>query len=317
MATNKDTLFDKTLNGAYWNAGVTFHRTNPAPLEKFSIYRTLEDAQEYARTSKVSFPGQIITVIAGEQEYSAWTFTDGKTHICEWNSTEEKWYIDGIASAEVGQTKDMTTVTANGITAVRAITKPYDIKNYTIINTDGALMQITNEDETQVLSSNIDKLWQDAKGGVNYQGHIKTYREHVTEDALSLSFLIAQYYDRHEIPGTEWLWSEDVTTGKRSWLSSIPLRTGWMYCMTINEDYPIGSGKYTTKDGCEFTDRDYMIIHNHDNPELSSIQISAITREDIDIIETQDDDYVRLALLNHISNILSTDYVGKIATAKD
>ena len=42
MATNKTNLFDKTLNGSFWNAGVTFERTNPTPLEKYSIFKTLK-----------------------------------------------------------------------------------------------------------------------------------------------------------------------------------------------------------------------------------------------------------------------------------
>ena len=37
MATSRNNLFEK-LSGSYWNAGVTFERTNPVPLEKYSVF---------------------------------------------------------------------------------------------------------------------------------------------------------------------------------------------------------------------------------------------------------------------------------------
>lgn len=43
MATTVDTLFSK-VNGAKWNTGVTFERTNPGPIEKYSVFQTLEAA---------------------------------------------------------------------------------------------------------------------------------------------------------------------------------------------------------------------------------------------------------------------------------
>lgn len=37
MATTRENLFNK-LGGSFWNAGVTFERTNPVPLEKYSVF---------------------------------------------------------------------------------------------------------------------------------------------------------------------------------------------------------------------------------------------------------------------------------------
>lgn len=56
MATTVENLFDK-LNGSKWNAGVTFERTNPVPLEKYSVFRTLAEAEEYAASNAVAYPG--------------------------------------------------------------------------------------------------------------------------------------------------------------------------------------------------------------------------------------------------------------------
>lgn len=62
MATTVENLFDK-LNGSKWNAGVTFERTNPVPLEKYSVFHTLEDAQAYAAENPVAYPGQLLAVV--------------------------------------------------------------------------------------------------------------------------------------------------------------------------------------------------------------------------------------------------------------
>lgn len=59
---SKDKLFEK-LGGSFWNAGVTFERTNPVPLEKYSIFKTLTDAESYASTNPVAYPGQVVAVI--------------------------------------------------------------------------------------------------------------------------------------------------------------------------------------------------------------------------------------------------------------
>ena len=56
MATTVKNLFDK-LNGSKWNAGVTFERTNPVPLEKYSVFHTLAEAETYAQSNAVAYPG--------------------------------------------------------------------------------------------------------------------------------------------------------------------------------------------------------------------------------------------------------------------
>ena len=67
MATSKayelSNLWDGIDNGAKWDAGVVFNRTNALPLDKFSVFRSLSAAQEYASDNAVAYPGQIVTVV--------------------------------------------------------------------------------------------------------------------------------------------------------------------------------------------------------------------------------------------------------------
>ena len=73
--SKRDELFgnlDKA--SAYWNTGVTFKRTNPVPIEKYSVFKTLADAQKYAEEHPVAYPGQIITVVPQEGEGNVTTY---------------------------------------------------------------------------------------------------------------------------------------------------------------------------------------------------------------------------------------------------
>ena len=63
MAVNRDKLFDGIANGASWDAGVVFNRTNGIPIEKWSVFKTIEDAKAYASTNPVAYPGQLIAVV--------------------------------------------------------------------------------------------------------------------------------------------------------------------------------------------------------------------------------------------------------------
>ena len=161
MATNKETLFDKTLNGSFWNAGVTFERTNPVPLEKYSIFKTLADAENYAKNNAVSYLGQIITVIGGEQTYSAWTFSDGGIHAAAWNGT--KWTIDGTPCTDAKQLPESLSITTGTLTATRTIATPYDVANYKIVDTAGSLVQI---DAVEIDPSRIQKASKEQYGVV-------------------------------------------------------------------------------------------------------------------------------------------------------
>lgn len=61
----RDNFFSQLEAGARWNAGVSFYRTNPLPLDDKSVFDSLEAAQTYAQ-SATAYPGQIIAVVAND-----------------------------------------------------------------------------------------------------------------------------------------------------------------------------------------------------------------------------------------------------------
>lgn len=63
MAITND--FFTALNdpkAAMWSAGVAFNRSNPLPLDKWSVFETMSDAITYAQSNAVAYPGQLIAV---------------------------------------------------------------------------------------------------------------------------------------------------------------------------------------------------------------------------------------------------------------
>lgn len=59
---SRDDLFEQLSSGAKWNAGVSFHRTNPLPIDDSSIFKSLEEAQAYAKTA-TAYPTQMVAVV--------------------------------------------------------------------------------------------------------------------------------------------------------------------------------------------------------------------------------------------------------------
>ena len=70
-------FFDALAKGALWDVGVAINRTNPLPLDKFSVFGAYSDnkgdndtttALGYAKNSVIAYPGQIIAVVDGTDE---------------------------------------------------------------------------------------------------------------------------------------------------------------------------------------------------------------------------------------------------------
>ena len=58
--------FFEALNdpkAAMWSAGVAFNRSNPLPLDKWSVFQTMADAEAYAESNAVAYPGQLIAAV--------------------------------------------------------------------------------------------------------------------------------------------------------------------------------------------------------------------------------------------------------------
>ena len=62
----KDKFFEELLSGATWSAGVAFKRSNPLPLDRYSVFQSYEEALEYATENAVAYPGQVVAVVDGE-----------------------------------------------------------------------------------------------------------------------------------------------------------------------------------------------------------------------------------------------------------
>lgn len=57
--------FFEALNdpkAAMWSAGVAFNRSNPLPLDKWSVFQNMTEANAYAESNAVAYPGQLIAV---------------------------------------------------------------------------------------------------------------------------------------------------------------------------------------------------------------------------------------------------------------
>lgn len=93
MITRTD-LLDKLQNGAVWNTGVTFERTNPVPIEKYSIFATLAEAQTYAFENPVAYPGQTLAVVTDTNEVTLYIVQAGV-------ATKEESLIE-VGSATLG-----------------------------------------------------------------------------------------------------------------------------------------------------------------------------------------------------------------------
>jgi hypothetical protein len=58
MAITND--FFSALNdpkAAMWSAGVAFNRSNPLPLDKWSVFQSMDEAIAYAESNAVAYPG--------------------------------------------------------------------------------------------------------------------------------------------------------------------------------------------------------------------------------------------------------------------
>lgn len=58
-------FFNALKAGAVWDVGVSIHRTNPLPLDQLEIFETDKDLQDYIKTNKLAYPGQLVTLLEG------------------------------------------------------------------------------------------------------------------------------------------------------------------------------------------------------------------------------------------------------------
>ena len=60
-------FFTNLENGSTWSAGVAFKRSNPLPIDRYSVFKTEADALSYVKTNAVAYPGQIVATVSDKE----------------------------------------------------------------------------------------------------------------------------------------------------------------------------------------------------------------------------------------------------------
>lgn len=77
MATTRETLFSTLDNSLKWSFNPVFARTNPIPLDGYSVFTSLTEAEAYAG-GPIAYPGQVIAVVPDSGEAACYVIqTDG------------------------------------------------------------------------------------------------------------------------------------------------------------------------------------------------------------------------------------------------
>lgn len=63
MNENLTKFFNALESGATWSAGVAFKRAAALPLDRYSVFATYAEAEEYATEGAVAYPGQVIAAV--------------------------------------------------------------------------------------------------------------------------------------------------------------------------------------------------------------------------------------------------------------
>ena len=117
MAKINDSFFTDLAGGATWSAGVAFKRSNPLPLDRYSVFQTKALAEEYIATNAVAYPGQVIAVLE-----------DGKMILYVINGEGEVLTLERVGIVPTGDGKTIS-VTDDGAISLLAADALVDEKN--------------------------------------------------------------------------------------------------------------------------------------------------------------------------------------------
>lgn len=132
---SKNSAFFEDLNGKIeakqtWSAGVAFKRSNPLPLDAYSVFATQELAETYASTSSVAYPGQVV----------AYADATGSMVACVLTQTADGTGLElkQIGVIPVGDDKTVD-VTASGAISIHGASEAADGTVPVMTLTDGKL----------------------------------------------------------------------------------------------------------------------------------------------------------------------------------
>lgn len=64
MGQINNKFFQDLEDKATWSAGIAFKRSNPLPLDRYSVFATYNDAIAYiTEQPTIAYPGQLISVV--------------------------------------------------------------------------------------------------------------------------------------------------------------------------------------------------------------------------------------------------------------
>lgn len=124
-------FFEDLAKGALWDVGVAINRTNPLPLDKFSVFGAYSDGEGdndtttalgYAKNSVIAYPGQIIAVVAGTDEAPVTT-----VYVIKKTGTGAELETLGSSSdiskltTRVSNLETKAVTNVNGVNAIKAI----------------------------------------------------------------------------------------------------------------------------------------------------------------------------------------------------
>lgn len=116
----REEFFAALAGGARWDVGVSINRTNPLPLDANSIFETLTDAENYAKTNVLAYPGQIITVV---DTTAVTAYVIAATGASGTLNKLASTTISGDVTADIQALQGEITNIKNGTTVVGAATK--------------------------------------------------------------------------------------------------------------------------------------------------------------------------------------------------
>ena len=144
MAKINDSFFTDLAGGATWSAGVAFKRSNPLPLDRYSVFQTKALAEEYIATNAVAYPGQVIAVLE-----------DGKMILYVINGEGEVLTLERVGIVPTGDGKTIS-VTDEGMISLLATDALIDEKNEVGEATGN---KITNAGAQLILQSDGTLKW--------------------------------------------------------------------------------------------------------------------------------------------------------------
>ena len=77
--TLRENFFESLQKGAKWDVGVSINRTNPLPLDQYSVFKSESDLDTYIKGA-FAYPGQVVAVV-GEDETAIYYLTQNKIEV--------------------------------------------------------------------------------------------------------------------------------------------------------------------------------------------------------------------------------------------